>query len=1503
MPRCFRCCVDFRTRQQFVEHLTLHHPSGTPGAKEVPSVYELEVIVGRPRQNLFCPHPYCLYLVKNVASTRSLARHFQKNHPDHDIIFKFKCDQCGVSVDATDRSNHVCGHVNSVNCANDSISYDVNVSLIAGDDFDSPPASVGLRLAPNPRYCFPSSALGSPSPSTIPSSPLSQLPPTQSSGIPIDTGRSSPSNSARSYDIPPSSSAQLISPTSSFNSSVEIPSDVRDDPTAPYPSAPSSPAPGLPILQLASNDANFPQRSPSLEVKAVSPPGPLHLSDSPEEFTPASNYSDPYPSACQTEKTDVVKPKVKACDPFFPSFAEPSIASHHIPESPDVHPSSPTSRLSVSPGDSPSQRRLLVGSSPPPAVVAPKMRPSPQSTSNPRRVLKKPSPPSTKCLPKNDLRHRLIAGAVPSNVTDDDVEVESRSCYLKGQHDLLVKLKRVCQDSEETSQPSSSPPPQVADVRHVIIQDSPQSPSFVEVPSSSPSSQCIVDSLAAAENTRFALKVLRETFHRQPPASPPPRVPSTAGLVHSGASCEKAIESPLLFDDPPTSSTRASSPVAPPLPISKQLHPARSLYNPISHRRVSAANVVPRPSVSGMVAGLINEIRKESPPAFPTSGETENVVNVVPHDRDDNDNDNIPSAQPRRPRSPDIAADPPAQPDSPPANDPDVNEDLDASQDLLIEPVELDKLNEFRALWIERFNGDHSWQEFSVLCERFAVETKEMAQSLSKPMAPKPAGDQQNPPPPPPPPPPRRRPPHDRGFRPFNPVEARRIQGLYRHSKKRAARKLLCDTAVQYSGSDADVETYFEGVLSEKTCNSNLLNEALRADVPTAEDDESTRDLKNEVSESEVAAKLRSAANTAPGYDKVEYAHLKRIDPSVKILTPMFNRCIQAKDVPAIWKQAVTVLIYKKGDPTDVSNFRPIALMSCIYKLLMGIMARRLTRWSIETGILSAEQKSARPTEGCYEHTYVMKSLVGQARRNKKKLSLAWLDIRNAFGSVPHHAITTTLRYLGVPQELITLILNAYTGASSTFKTPDGLTRSIPVRAGVKQGCPLSPILFNLCIKLILRRVKNAASKLKSGQCIHYGTVISCLAYADDLVLIARSKQALQNLLDAAADAANIVGFSFRPDKCASLSLTSTRQRATFVEPVDFTIQGNHIPALTNEQSNRYLGVPIGLIHNIDDIPNIIPQLIKHIELIGSSLLAPWQKLDALRTFIQPCLRYALRAGNPVMQSLDLYRSTLVRTLRDICSLPNRATAAYFFASKRTGGLAFQDPRTECDVQAIVQAVRILASDDPAVAAMARQELKYIVRRSTQLNPTSELLSTYLSSTPDPRTEKLYYTYSSLWSRVRQACRRLKISFHYSENNEITIATEESERIKSKQVTTFLHRVVQSRFGSELMSLKDQGKVARCLSEDQYANGSTWHCSGLNLRFKDWRFIHRARLNVLPLNANKSRYSNTDATCRHCASDPETLPHVVCHCPPHMVQIRGRHNSIVDRLTNAIRLW
>ena len=246
----------------------------------------------------------------------------------------------------------------------------------------------------------------------------------------------------------------------------------------------------------------------------------------------------------------------------------------------------------------------------------------------------------------------------------------------------LAQMKQVCLDSEDVCHPSPPVPPTVppsaespsvpplvdctaADVRRVIVQDVRQvvdvSESPIDVSSSSPLSQ---DNTVETERT---LKILREVFHKPAPAAlPPQRCCSTVESTTSTDNGVGVVSSPVLFDDVSPSSSRSSSPVAPPLPVGAQLHPVRKLYDPATHRRVPASNDVLRPSVSGMVAGLINEIRKESPPVSPTSGVTENMVNVVQNECSGNGNDNIPSAQPRRPRSPDIAAVPPVQPDPPP---------------------------------------------------------------------------------------------------------------------------------------------------------------------------------------------------------------------------------------------------------------------------------------------------------------------------------------------------------------------------------------------------------------------------------------------------------------------------------------------------------------------------------------------------------------------------------------------------------------------------------------------------------------------------------------------------------------------------------------------------------------------------------------------------------------------------------------------------------------------
>lgn len=821
----------------------------------------------------------------------------------------------------------------------------------------------------------------------------------------------------------------------------------------------------------------------------------------------------------------------------------------------------------------------------------------------------------------------------------------------------------------------------------------------------------------------------------------------------------------------------------------------------------------------------------------------------------------------------------PPRASSPPSSQPD--SPLDSSPDL----------QSFREKWSSTFDVPHSWEVFCQHVATFASEGRELASSLF-------AGtSNRRPQPRDPNRPSARRPPSGRRPNQFDPKTASRLQNLYRHSKKRAARQILTNESPSYSGSLEDATTFFQEAFTAKHCDLARVQTLLTEHVPSTE---SAAFLAVPPTEEEICSKLRGCANTSPGPDRIEYRHIKKLDPKCTILAKIFRVCFDAQNVPPQWKTAVTVLIHKKGLSSDISNFRPIALMSCLYKLMMGVIGKRIRTWAIDNNILSAEQKSARPSEGCYEHTFLLQSLIGNARRKQRNAYLAWLDLRNAFGSLPHGVLRSTMAHIGVPDHLSGLIMNAYTNSSTTIRTSAGDTAPIPTDAGVKQGCPLSPILFNLSIELILRMVKATASTLKTGLGKHYNTTLSVLAYADDLVLIARSKSSLQALLDATSSSASALGLQFRPDKSATLSFTNSKRYPDRIESNAFIVQDQPVPALREEEHYRYLGIPIGLVQNIDNVPSLADDLCRNLNAIDQSNLAPWQKLDAIRSFVQPCLTFALRAGHPQKQSLKAYRSCLVRVLRNICSLPTRSCADYFFAHRRVGGLGLQDPLEEVDIQTVLHALKMLSSPDPTVACIARAELEDTVRFASKSNPTPSLISSYMSSEADDRLTNDRFRAQSLWTRARKAVRRLGLKFHVSSNQPPTITTPDSAPILAHEASRSLHFHVSDQHALRLSSLPDQGKVARTLNIDQYANGSTWQFTGLNLRFHDWRFIHRARLNCLPLNAAKARWSETSPRCRHCSSE-ETLPHVLCHCRLNMVAIRDRHNLVVNRLVNATR--
>ena len=198
-----------------------------------------------------------------------------------------------------------------------------------------------------------------------------------------------------------------------------------------------------------------------------------------------------------------------------------------------------------------------------------------------------------------------------------------------------------------------------------------------------------------------------------------------------------------------------------------------------------------------------------------------------------------------------------------------------------------------------------------------------------------------------------------------------------------------------------------------------------------------------------------------------------------------------------------------------------------------------------------------------------------------------------------------------------------YNNTSSTFQTNEGVTNSIPILARVKQGCSLSPILFNLTLDLLIRAVVAKAKekiqdRLNEIPAVIYGIPISILEYADDLVLVSRSVKGLQMLLDKAGLAATILGLIFKPSKCATLTLNC--KGGTKVINIDYFVQNKKIPSLRKEEPCRYLEVPVGIEVEQHEANEICEQLIIDLDRIENSLLVPWQKLDSIRTFLQPRL-------------------------------------------------------------------------------------------------------------------------------------------------------------------------------------------------------------------------------------------------------------------------------------------
>ena len=167
---------------------------------------------------------------------------------------------------------------------------------------------------------------------------------------------------------------------------------------------------------------------------------------------------------------------------------------------------------------------------------------------------------------------------------------------------------------------------------------------------------------------------------------------------------------------------------------------------------------------------------------------------------------------------------------------------------------------------------------------------------------------------------------------------------------------------------------------------------------------------------------------------------------------------------PKKWLEANIILLLKKSDVTNPVNYRPIALLNSVYKKIATHANRELLTAAIEHSIIHPTRFGGLPNSRCQDHIF---NLLSTFRESVSSYSL-YIDFNEAFNSIPHTTLFTVLSRLNFPTPLVNLIQSLYR-APRDFPVVSGHTHSSHLQTrGVRQGCPMSPILFCLYQNVLL---------------------------------------------------------------------------------------------------------------------------------------------------------------------------------------------------------------------------------------------------------------------------------------------------------------------------------------------------------------------------------------------------------------------------------------------------